>query len=78
LAEPALTDHKRPLRACKQEANGHSPCHPKGGALLPVLARKGSDTTQAKRTLDSFDTTLNISEDDLRRILEQDRNRNPF
>jgi hypothetical protein len=33
------------------------------------LARNGSDTTEAERTLDLFARTLNIFEDDLRRIL---------
>ena len=33
------------------------------------LARKGLDTTEARRTLDLFTRTLNIFEDDLRRIL---------
>jgi hypothetical protein len=33
------------------------------------LGRNGSDTTEAERTLDLFVRTLNIFEDDLRRIL---------
>jgi hypothetical protein len=33
------------------------------------LALNGSDTTEAERTLDLFARTLNIFEDDLRRIL---------
>jgi hypothetical protein len=36
------------------------------------LARNGSDTTEANRTLDLFARTLDIFEEDLRRILEQD------
>jgi hypothetical protein len=34
-----------------------------------MLARHGHDTTEAKRTLDLFARTLDIFEDDLRRIL---------
>lgn len=41
------------------------------------LARKGSDTTEANRMLDLFTRTLNILENDLRKILEQDRNSKP-
>src|SRR5262249_23656461 len=47
----------------------------KGEALLRAsacverLARKGLDTTEAQRTLDLFTRTLDIFEDDLRRIL---------
>jgi hypothetical protein len=40
------------------------------------LVRDGHDTTNAKRTLDIFARTLDIFEDDLRRILEQDWNHN--
>jgi hypothetical protein len=36
---------------------------------VEMLARNGSDTSVAKRTLDLFATTLNIFEDDLRKIL---------
>ena len=39
------------------------------------LARKGLDTTEAQRTLDLFTRTLDIFEDDLRRILAAERNR---
>jgi hypothetical protein len=36
---------------------------------VEMLARNGHDTTEAKRTLDLFGRTLNVFEDDLRRIL---------
>jgi hypothetical protein len=36
---------------------------------VEMLARNGCDTTEAKRTLDLFARTLNIFEDDLRKIL---------
>jgi len=39
------------------------------------LALKGLDTTEAQRTLDLFTRTLDIFEDDLRRILAAERNR---
>ena len=45
---------------------------------VEMLARNGHDTTEAKRTLDLFARTLDIFEDDLRSILQQDWNHNPF
>jgi hypothetical protein len=37
------------------------------------LARNGGDTTEAESTLDLFARTLNIFEDDLRRILADEK-----
>jgi hypothetical protein len=42
------------------------------------LAGIGLDTTEAKRTLDLFARTLDIFEDDLRRMLGEDWKRDPF
>jgi hypothetical protein len=36
---------------------------------VEMLSRNGSDTTEAQRTLDLFARTLDIFEEDLRRIL---------
>jgi hypothetical protein len=38
---------------------------------MEMLARKGLDTAEAQRTLDLFTRTLNIFEDDLKRILSE-------
>jgi hypothetical protein len=43
-----------------------------------MLTRNGRDTTEAKRTLDLLAGTLDIFEDDLRRVLGQHCNHNPF
>jgi hypothetical protein len=40
---------------------------------VEMLARSGSDTTEANRTLDLFAATLDIFEDDLRKILADER-----
>jgi hypothetical protein len=37
--------------------------------LVEMLARNGRDTTEAKRLLDLFARTLDVFEDDLKRIL---------
>jgi hypothetical protein len=42
------------------------------------LAREGADTTVAENTLNLFTGTLEIFEDELRRILTRERGRNPF
>jgi hypothetical protein len=39
---------------------------------VEMLARYGHDKTEAKRTLDLFAGTLDIFEDDLRRILAEE------
>ncbi|HKD27659.1 MAG TPA: hypothetical protein VKC66_17380 [Xanthobacteraceae bacterium] len=59
-----VTDARR-IVACQRER-------------VEMLARKGHDTTSAERTLDLFARTLDIFEDDLRRILGQDSKHNPF
>jgi hypothetical protein len=42
---------------------------------VEMLARKGCDTAGSKRTLDLFARTLDIFEDDLRRILADEKKR---
>jgi hypothetical protein len=44
-------------------------------ARIEMLTRNDSDTTEATRTLDIFAGTLNIFEDNLRKILADEKRR---
>jgi hypothetical protein len=86
--DPPRSGSEVPFRGVKngtnQDRNG-TPARHRGTTYsrcqrerVERLAGIGLDTTEAKRTLDLFARTLDICEDDLRRMLGEDWKRDPF